>query len=154
MFFLWEMAMTTSHQRNNFENSKTRRGSYLLIELFMIVQIFEFYIVTQSLYTYYRRPQHNSHLICMAQDVFLQSIWQLSVTLYEWSWPGMKRTIFSFGYGKQKERERKGSRKREWKGGRMEWKWKKGKETFGRKDVKDERKSKQKKREREEAVER
>jgi hypothetical protein len=33
----------------HFENSKTRRGIYLLQELFIFVQIFEIYLVAQSL---------------------------------------------------------------------------------------------------------
>ncbi len=35
----------------HFENSKTTRGTYLQLELFFFVKIFEFYhLVTQSLY--------------------------------------------------------------------------------------------------------
>jgi hypothetical protein len=33
----------------HFENLKTRRGIYLLLELIIDVQIFEFHLVTQSL---------------------------------------------------------------------------------------------------------
>jgi hypothetical protein len=34
----------------HFENSKTRRGIYLQQEVFIFVQIFEIYLVTESLY--------------------------------------------------------------------------------------------------------
>jgi hypothetical protein len=44
------MAMTTVHLiRRSFDNSKTIRGTYLLLELIIFVQIFDFYLVTQSL---------------------------------------------------------------------------------------------------------
>ncbi len=33
----------------HFESSKTRRGTLLLLELFIFVHMFEFYLVTQSL---------------------------------------------------------------------------------------------------------
>ncbi len=36
-----------------FEHSKTMRGSYFLQELFIYVQIFEFYLVTQSFLSHY-----------------------------------------------------------------------------------------------------
>ena len=34
---------------DHFENSKTNRGSYVYLELFIFVQLFEFFLVTQSL---------------------------------------------------------------------------------------------------------
>jgi hypothetical protein len=39
---------TRRHQMS-IENTKTGRGTYVLIELLIFVQMFDFYIVTQSL---------------------------------------------------------------------------------------------------------
>ncbi len=46
--------------RGWFENSETRRGFYLLLELFNFVKIFQFYLMTQSLDR--RRERFSFHL--------------------------------------------------------------------------------------------
>ncbi len=40
----------------HFENSKTRRGTYLLLELLIFVQILDFYLVIHSLFSYFALP--------------------------------------------------------------------------------------------------
>ncbi len=46
-----KMAITTSHQRSmHFEYWKTRKCTYLRVELFILFQTLKFYSVTQSLY--------------------------------------------------------------------------------------------------------
>ncbi len=43
----------------HFENSKTRKGGYLLLDLFIFVQLFEFYLVTKSFKELLHRPFSN-----------------------------------------------------------------------------------------------